>query len=95
MKLEPGMLAIVINASDPANIGIICRVLRYTGNSQCGRYLALDTWLVESVSRPFVFTAIHYQPSVLCNCSSWALRPISGLPDDETIDTHEPVQESV
>ena len=88
MNCKQGDLAIIVKAFISRNIGSIVEVTRPSihGPSEHG-----FEWETRS-ARPMVVVAGDFEDLVLCNiadCPDAWLRPISGIPEEETIEQSE------
>jgi hypothetical protein len=93
MNVKKGDLAVVIYSDVLNDLGIICNVIGYIGHESDRNGCVHDAWAVKSVGRPFEFRSGMTQH--VCAIEDWCLRPISGLPDPEQIDTEQPVNNEV
>lgn len=94
MNVKVGDTAIVIKDTCPDNLGIICEVKEHLGTVQRGDRIWFNTWHVVSNGRPLVLDG---KRALECGAPDEVLRPISGLPDAESIDEQvtKPVVQSV
>ncbi len=91
-NVKKGDLAIVISDSCPENIGIICIVLAYVGKYEYGEGLFVeDAFHVKSECRDFEFDD-GFRSDCECIITKSSLRPISGIPDNYTIDEKAPIK---
>jgi hypothetical protein len=94
MNVKQGDLAIQIKSA-AGNSGRIVRVLQFLGAFPFydGRHWhrdEADCWLVE-YERP-IFTANGHKALICPTPDAW-LRPISGIPEEESTDTNQPIKE--
>jgi hypothetical protein len=90
VNVKQGDTAIVIDSSDPENLGIICEVKRFLGTVYPRGGVCINAWHVVSNGRPFV---VDGKRMLECGTTDASLRPISGLPDADSTDERSPVEQ--
>lgn len=98
MNVKQGDLAIIVK-SMAGNEGKVCKVLKFSGIRGYGDHGGMadfveQSWLCE-FPRPIKFAHKGWIPSAVANVPDAWLRPISGIPDEESTDTNHPIKEPV